>query len=120
MIYVFLADGFEEIEALTPVDLLRRAGKTVQTVGIGGKKITGAHGISVQADLSDAESVLDDALEMIVLPGGMPGTLHLQSSETVQKAVRFMDAQQRPIAAICSWLSGLPSTCIISRQALRS
>lgn len=102
MIYVFLAAGFEEVEALTPVDLLRRAGKTVQTVGIGGKEITGARGITVTADLTDTEMQLDDSLEMIVLPGGMPGTLNLKASDAVQAALRFMDGKQRPIAAICA------------------
>jgi 4-methyl-5(b-hydroxyethyl)-thiazole monophosphate biosynthesis len=102
MIYVFLAEGFEEIEALTPVDCLRRAGKTVQTVGIGGRTVTGSHGIAVTADLSEDEVRLDDDLEMVVLPGGMPGTLHLSESETVRKAVTYTYENDRFTAAICA------------------
>ena len=81
MIYVFLAEGFEEVEALTPVDVLRRAKQTVQTVGVGGRVITGAHGISVTADITADELRLDGALQLIVLPGGMPGTLNLEASD---------------------------------------
>ena len=88
MIYVFLANGFEEVEALTPVDLLRRAERQVQLVGVGGKIITGSHGIKVECDITANEIVLGGDLEMIVLPGGMPGTLNLEKSEAVQTAVR--------------------------------
>ncbi|HAG13968.1 MAG TPA: DJ-1 family protein [Ruminococcus sp.] len=102
MIYVFLAEGFEEIEALTPVDCLRRAGKTVMTVGIGGKVITGAHGIPVTADLTEDDVRLDDALEMVILPGGMPGTLHLGESKTVRSALTFAYEHDCFIAAICA------------------
>ena len=74
MIAVFLAQGFEEIEALAVVDVLRRAELPVKTVGVGGKEITGAHGICVKADMEEKE-VSTDELEAVVLPGGMPGTL---------------------------------------------
>lgn len=120
MIYVFLAEGFEEIEALTPVDCLRRAGITVQTVGIGGSVIKGSHGIPVAADLTEDEVRLDSELEMIVLPGGMPGTLGLGSSETVRKAIAYCAENDRWIAAICAapsilgdlgLLSGKKATC---------
>lgn len=104
MIYVFLANGFEEVEALTPVDLLRRSGKTVQTVAVGaqGKLVTGSHGITVQADLADSEIVLGNDLEMIVLPGGMPGTLNLEKSAVVQTAIDFCVERDIYIAAICA------------------
>ncbi|MBR4200065.1 MAG: DJ-1/PfpI family protein [Oscillospiraceae bacterium] len=120
MIYVFLAEGFEEIEAITPVDCLRRAGQTVQTVGVGGKVIKGSHGIPVTADITADEIRLDDALEMIVLPGGMPGTVHLGESAAVQKAIAFCDTHDKWIAAICAapsvlgalgLLSGKKATC---------
>ncbi len=120
MIYVFLAEGFEEIEAVTPADCLRRAGKTVQTVGVGGKVITGSHGIPVTADITADEILLDDALEMIVLPGGMPGTRNLGKSAAVQKAIAFCNENDRWIAAICAapsilgalgLLSGKKATC---------
>ena len=102
MIYVFLAEGFEEIEALTPVDCLRRAGLTVQTVGVTGKTVTGSHGISVTADIEADAVKLDDSLEMIVLPGGMPGTRNLEQSETVQKAIAYANANGLYIGAICA------------------
>lgn len=102
MIYVFLAEGFEEIEALTPVDCLRRAGKTVYTVGIGGTVIKGSHGVPVTADIADSALVLDDSVEMIVLPGGMPGTIHLGESAAVQDALTYCASHDKWIAAICA------------------
>ena len=100
MIYVFLAEGFEETEALAPVDLLRRAGKNVVTVGIDGNVITGSHGIPVVVDTN--EIALDDTLEMIVLPGGMPGTLNLEKSLCVQNAIDYCVQNNKFIGAICA------------------
>ena len=74
MVYLFLADGFEECEALAPLDILRRGGITVKTVGIGRQNITGAHNITVKADLLEKNVILNDELEAVILPGGMPGT----------------------------------------------
>ena len=102
MIYVFLANGFEEVEALTPVDLLRRAGKEVVLAGVGGKTITGSHGTKIECDITANEIVLGGDLEMIVLPGGMPGTLHLEKSEIVQTAVDFCAEREIFIGAICA------------------
>lgn len=119
MIYLFLADGFEEIEALTPVDILRRAGKQVTTVGIGGKSITGSHGITVLADAADTDLALTDA-DMIILPGGMPGTLNLDASPVVHTAIDAALESGAYIAAICAaptilgrrgLLSGKKATC---------
>lgn len=101
MVYFFIADGFEEIEALCPLDILRRAGIEAKTVGIGGHNITGAHGITVMTDMCDAE-FCDDAPEMIFLPGGMPGTLGLAASKTVRKAVLSANDRGAYIAAICA------------------
>ena len=101
MIYVFLANGFEEVEALTPVDVLRRGGVDVKTVGIGGKTITGSHHIPVTADLSEDE-VDFAALSGVVLPGGMPGTKNLDASETVKKALAAANEKGALIAAICA------------------
>ena len=101
MIYFFLAEGFEEVEALCPIDILRRAGLAVTTVGIGKKQITGAHGITVCADISDTE-YSDNAPEMVFLPGGMPGTLNLLASETVKNAVMTANECGAYIAAICA------------------
>ena len=87
MVYLFLANGFEEIEALTPLDVLRRAGVQVTTVGVGGDSILGAHGIRVQADIPDT-MYRDSAPDMIILPGGMPGSEHLDQSRVVDAALR--------------------------------
>ncbi|MGN0609424.1 MAG: DJ-1 family glyoxalase III [Oscillospiraceae bacterium] len=102
MIYAFLAQGFEEIEAITVIDILRRAGKEVVTVGIGGRNITGAHGIAVTADTDDKSAVLDERLEMVFLPGGMPGTLNLDKSDFVEKTLAYCTANDLYIAAICA------------------
>ena len=102
MIYLFLAQGFEEIEALTPVDVLRRGKTDVVTVGIGGRTITSSHGITVTADIADSELKNFDGVEAIVLPGGMPGTLNLEANETVQSAVRYCAGNDIIIGAICA------------------
>ena len=101
MVYMFLAEGFEEIEALCPLDLLRRAGVDVKTVGISSKTICGAHGISVIADMVESEMQSFDA-DMIILPGGMPGTLNLDASKTVHKAIDPAIKNGSYIAAICA------------------
>lgn len=102
MIYCFLADGFEEMEALCPVDILRRGECQVITVGVGEEIITGAHNISVCSDITDSETVLDENLEMIILPGGMPGTLNLEKNINVQKAIDFCMKNGKYIGAICA------------------
>ena len=102
MIYIFLANGFEETEAVAPIDLLRRSGKEVITVGVGDNIIVGAHGIPVVTDTIAQEIVLDDNLEMIVLPGGMPGTLNLEKNEYVQKAIDYCAENNIYIGAICA------------------
>lgn len=102
MVYEFLADGFEEVEALVPVDFLRRAGKTVFTVGVGSKTVRGAHNIRVQCDLTTDDIELDDELEGIILPGGMPGTLNLENDETVRAAIDFCNKNSLMLAAICA------------------
>lgn len=103
MVYVFLAEGFEEVEALTPVDLMRRAGIEVNTVGIGGEYITGAHGITVKADINETELCADsESIDMVVLPGGMPGTLNLKVSNTVNKYIDLAMEKGAYVAAICA------------------
>ena len=101
MVYMFLADGFEEIEALCPLDILRRAGIEVTTVGIGRKNIIGAHSIEVVADITDSDFVCD-GLEMVILPGGMPGTLNLEGSNTCKTAIEYAYKNEKYIAAICA------------------
>ena len=101
MVYMFLANGFEEVEALCPLDLLRRAGVEVTTVGIGGEYITGSHGITVKADIKDKKAKFED-IEMVILPGGMPGTKNLDASNIVHKALDLAKEQNACIAAICA------------------
>ena len=120
MVYLFLADGFEEVEALCPLDLLRRAGADVKTVGVTGKYVAGAHDITVTADILPEEMVLDRDLEMIILPGGMPGTNNLDASGAVHEAVRYAAERGITIGAICAapliigklgYLSGRSAVC---------
>ena len=101
MVYLFLANGFEEIEALTPLDVLRRAGVQVTTVGVGGDSILGAHGIRVQADIPDT-MYRDSAPDMIILPGGMPGSEHLDGSRVVDTALRAGAKNGAYLCAICA------------------
>ena len=103
MIYVFLANGFEEVEAFAPVDLMRRAGLNVQTVGVGGRTVTGSHGICTVADLADTELNLQaEPAQLVVLPGGLPGTTNLEASEIVHQAVDTCLAQGGYVGAICA------------------
>lgn len=101
MIYLFLAPGFEESEALVPLDLLRRAGLDVQTVGVNTKNITGAHGITVKCDITRREAVTE-GLEMIILPGGMPGTRNLQRSAGVGRLIDYAFQHDLWVGAICA------------------
>lgn len=101
MITVLLADGFEEIEALTPVDMLRRAGKKVVTVGITGKTVTGAHGIPVIAD-REPKDLPHDEIECLILPGGMPGTKNLDASPETDALINRTLADGGRLAAICA------------------
>ncbi|MBQ4150313.1 MAG: DJ-1/PfpI family protein [Clostridia bacterium] len=101
MIYFFLADGFEEIEALCPLDLCRRAGIEAKTVSITDKKeVTGSHGITVVADLTARDTL--ENFDMMVLPGGMPGTTNLGESTLVEKSILTALETNAYIAAICA------------------
>lgn len=101
MIYMFLANGFEETEAIAPLDIMRRAGIEVKTVGIGSKTVTGSHGIAVTADLTENE-IDFDSIDGVVLPGGMPGTTNLASSKTVNTAIDKAAQKGVLLAAICA------------------
>ena len=102
MIYVFLANGFEEVEALAPVDMLRRAKQEVTTVGVTGKIVTGSHHIPVTADITAEELQIGGDMDMIVLPGGMPGTTNLAKSPAVEALVRRTLEHGGRAAAICA------------------
>lgn len=102
MIYSFLAEGFEEVEALTPIDILRRAGVEVETVSITDNQVVqGAHGIYVLADRILPAIDFDDA-EMIILPGGLPGSTNLDACEELKKGIQQLYDAGKPLAAICA------------------
>lgn len=102
MVYVFLANGFEEIEALTVVDLMRRAVIDINTVSVNGDSVVkGSHGISVKTDIVYDQADFD-VCEMMVLPGGMPGTTNLCAHKALnEKLVEFHDTGKK-VAAICA------------------
>ena len=119
MVYVLLGTGFEEIEALAPVDLLRRAGIEVTTVGLNGKIVYGSHSIGVQADITIDELDISDA-EMIVLPGGLGGVASIRGCGKALDAVKAVAAAGKYVAAICAGptvladlglLTGVNATC---------
>lgn len=101
MVYVLLGTGFEEMEALTPVDLLRRAGVDVMTVGVNAKVVYGSHGIGVEADIELGEMDLTN-MDMIVLPGGLGGVKSVRASEQALAALRFGWENEKYVAAICA------------------
>ena len=119
MVYVLLGTGFEEVEALTPVDLLRRAGVEVRTVGLNGKIVYGSHAIGVEADMTIEELDVSDA-EMIVLPGGLGGVASIRGCQKALEAVRAVYEMDGHVAAICAGptvlaelglLTGVRATC---------
>ena len=101
MVYVLLGTGFEEVEAIAPVDLLRRAGVQVLTVGITGKCVYGSHNIGIEADITLDEVDLTD-LEMVVLPGGLGGVASIRASKEALDVVRFAWENDKYVAAICA------------------
>lgn len=101
MIITLLANGFEEIEALTPVDILRRAGLKVLTCGITGATVTGSHGIEVKADLLPDDVNLGE-VEMVILPGGMPGSTNIDAHPFTDKIIEAVLKNNGRIAAICA------------------
>lgn len=147
MIVMFLAPGFEEVEALAPLDLLRRAGLEVVTVAVREAKtnklidklgrigvsaanlwdddrtVTGSHGITVTADITEAAlpgRLARASLEAVILPGGMPGTANLDASSTVEKTLELAAAKDAYLCAICAaplvlgkrgYLAGKQATC---------
>lgn len=101
-VYIFLAPGFEEIEGLTVVDLMRRADIPITTVSVGDSlTVTGAHNITVKADILLSEGAFSDAA-MLILPGGAPGTCNLEACETLLNLLKQANAHGRYIGAICA------------------
>ena len=125
-VLIFMAEGHEEIEALTVVDLLRRAGIDIYTVSITGeKKVTGSHGITTVCDKLIETVNFDDA-DMLVLPGGMPGTIHLGECELLMDQVHGFNTSKKGLAAICAaptvfgkagLLEGKTATCYPGMEA---
>ena len=101
MVYMLLGTGFEETEAIAPLDLLRRAGVEVLTVGINGKAVRGSHKIVVEADITIGEMDLTN-MEMIIIPGGLGGVASLRASEAALAALRFGWENGKYVAAICA------------------
>ena len=101
MVYILLGTGFEEIEAIAPLDLMRRANFPVQAAGINGKTVYGGHGIGVTADITIEEMDLT-AMEMLVLPGGLGGVASIEGSALAMDAIRFARENDLFIGAICA------------------
>ena len=101
MVYIILGKGFEEIEAVAPCDILRRGGVEVQFAGIGGLEITGGNGITVKADCTVEQMDLE-AMELVMLPGGMGGVHSILGSETALNAVRYAHEHGKFVTAICA------------------
>ena len=113
MIAVLLADGFEETEAIAPIDILRRAGLDVKTVGIASKIVVGSHGIAMIADLTKDEVKLDE-VTLALFPGGMPGTLNLDGAEFTDRIIDAVIKNGGRLAAICA------APLILGRRGLLS
>lgn len=102
MIYAFLANGFEEVEALGPIDVCRRAGIEVKTVSIMDNIVVqGAHGVGIVADSMFADNDYSDA-DMLFLPGGMPGAANLDAHEGLRQVILNHSNAGKPLAAICA------------------
>lgn len=102
MIYMFFADGFEEVEAVATLDVIRRAGIEIQSVGIGSDIIQGSHNMKFICDKTDAEISADSNLSCIILPGGMPGTTNLMNNSVVNSFIDYCDSNNLLICAICA------------------
>lgn len=112
-----LAEGFEEIEAVTIIDVLRRAGVEVRVAGLAPGPVRGSHGITLATDC-DLDEVEAASLRMLVLPGGMPGSRHLAQDARVLALVRALEASGRTVAAICAAPTVLAAAGVLAgRQA---
>lgn len=101
MIYMFLADGFEEVEALAPLDILRRANAHILTVGVTGEYIKGAHNITVKADIA-LDDVECEKIDAVILPGGLGGTNNMDNCAEVKKLVQYAADNRKLVCAICA------------------
>ena len=101
MVYMLLGTGFEETEAIAPLDLLRRAGVSIQTVGLNGKVIYGGHGIGIETDIEIGQMDLTD-VEMVVIPGGLGGVASIRGCQAALDALKFAAENGKFVAAICA------------------
>lgn len=101
MFYMFFAEGFEEVEAIATLDVIRRADIEIKSVGVGGKTVTGSHGIPVVCDIEDKDFSYENICG-VILPGGMPGTNNLWASATVINAVDYCSENGKFLCAICA------------------
>ena len=102
MFYMFFAEGFEEVEAIATLDVIRRAGIEIKSVGIGGDIITGSHGIKIICDLTENDISVEDNIKGIILPGGMPGTTNLMENPVVNGFVDYCNEKNLLLCAICA------------------
>ena len=102
MVYVFIADGFEEVEAIATIDMLRRCGVDTVSVGVGSQMIIGSHNMGLVCDVEDKFVQANNSIDAVVLPGGVPGTPNLEKSEKVQSFIDFANEHDRFICAICA------------------
>ncbi len=100
-VLVPLAEGFEEIEAITIIDVFRRAGVTVDVAAVSDDPVRGSHGIAVGTDIPLSKATADD-YDLIALPGGMPGTLNLRNSRALAALLKELDRQEKYLTAICA------------------
>lgn len=102
MLYMFFADGFEEVEAVATLDVIRRAGIEIQSVGIGSEIIQGSHNMKFICDKTDSDISVSDNLKGIILPGGMPGTTNLMVNSVVNEFIDYCNENNLLICAICA------------------
>ncbi len=119
MLYILLADGFEETEAIAPIDVIRRANLPITLVGVTGKTVKGAHGIVFETE-TDIDSISKEDIDGVILPGGMPGTTNLQKDERVISLLEYCKENNKLLCAICAapmilgelnMLKGREATC---------
>lgn len=101
MLYMFFAQGFEEVEAIAALDVIRRAGIEIKSVGIGSETVTGSHGITVVCDTDECDLSVE-GIDGIILPGGMPGTNNLFDSTKVHEAIEYCSDNGKLLCAICA------------------
>lgn len=116
MVYIFLADGFEEIEAITVIDILRRCNIKTTIVGIGKNKILGSHGIEILVDIIDKDILISTEIDMVILPGGVPGVFNLEKSEYLKSCLNFCIKNDIYVAAICAAPSILGKLNLLSNK----